>query len=759
MKHALNSRTKKTDIDDLAEKRMVILDQSKLKPNMPAYAYLKRQAGQCGRDCISLVSRGDPKDSSKKKEYKYGHIFVHEDICAGCLNRVKKCPDDAVKVVKLPANLTTDTTHQYGPNTFKLHRLPMPSPGQVLGILGCNGCGKSTACRVLAGQLKPNLGKYDEPPSWQDIIKYYRGSELQNYFTAIVEDRLQVSMKPQLDSDFAKKLQGHKMKDLIDSKVNDKTKKCVNAERVKYIVEEMELEHLMERDCGDLSGGEMQRLAIAMACLPDVNVYIFDEPSSFLDVKQRLAATRLIRSLATYDGVCNSSVNLSGDVASSSAKNKSSANKSRYVIAIEHDLAILDYMSDYVHCMYGEPGFYGVVTKRAGIRNGINNFLAGYLPAENMRFRTEELNFRLHTNQEEAKSKELGLGLQNAKKVGVISYPNMTKTLTSPDQKSSFTLDIAPGEFRDQEVIGMLGQNGMGKTTYMQLLAGLYDKKIEPGVTASAAAAAASKSKETTSGASNSTADTSNNDNSPPANSSGKETPKTEEKPKIEYECEAISLLDKGFSIAYKRQDYAPKFRRYKGTVRDLLERNITASYTDSMFKIFVMRPLNVEELLDLPVSTLSGGELQRVAIVVCLGQPALVYLIDEPSAGLDCEMRVKVAKVIRRWLRDHLRRTTFVIEHDSVMMTALADKMILFSGKAGVHAQASSPIAMAEGFNNFLKELNVTFRRDPCNYRPRINKPESVKDKEQKQAGNYFCFEVEESKERGPTDRDLDED
>merc|ERR1712194_64474 len=123
-------------------------------------------------------------------------------------------------------------------------------------------------------------------------------------------------------------------------------------------------------------------------------------------------------------------------------------------------------------------------------------------------------------------------------------------------------------------------------------------------------------------------------------------------------------------------------------------------------------------------------------------GTPAVVYLLDEPSAGLDCEQRLKVAKVVRRWVRDHLQRTCFVIEHDSVMMTALADRMILFSGQPGVVGHAGSPTGTASAFNAFLKELNVTFRRDPVNHRPRINKAESVKDREQKATGNYYCFD-----------------
>merc|ERR1719333_2009596 len=193
--------------------------------------------------------------------------------------------------------------------------------------------------------------------------------------------------------------------------------------------------------------------------------------------------------------------------------------------------------------------------------------------------------------------------------------------------------------------------------------------------------------------------------------------------------------------MAYKGQDYAPKFRRYSKSVQELLERNVPLVFTDQMFKLLVVKPLAVHDLMDLPVASLSGGELQRLAIVVCLGTPASVYLIDEPSAGLDCEQRVLVATVIKRWVVSHLNRTCFVIEHDAVMMCALADKMILFSGKPGIEAYASTPLPVSEGFNAFLKDLNVTFRRDPTNHRPRINKPESVKDREQKAAGNYYYF------------------
>lgn len=668
------SRTKKSEADEIAEKRMVVLDQSRLKPNMPAYQHLKKIAGACGKECISV-------DRATKR------ITMSDDICLACLNRCKKCPDPtAIKVVKIPASLSTDTTHHYGQNMFKLHRLPMPAPNQVVGILGSNGTGKSTAVKILSGDIKPNLGRIDgSEPTWQEIIKYYRGSDLQNYFVGVLEDKLRVSLKPQMDADYVKPLKGRVVLDVLQEAAGrpDFRESDPKAE---YILKEMELNHLLDRDCGALSGGEVQRLAISRCCLKAADVYIFDEPSSFLDVRQRLAATRLIRSLA-HDHVADPS----GGV------------QRRYVLAIEHDLAMLDYMSDVVQCLYGEPGMYGVVTKRTGTRNGINQFLSGYIAAENMRFRKEELSFKLSVNKEEEKA--LGMGMtenisEQDKKLtlfGEVDYPDMTKVLKSEISSSTFTLHVAASSLRKSEIVGMLGENGTGKTTYMEILGGFHDKK------------------------------------------------KADAEEATDFDSEPISLLGLGCSIAYKLQNYAPKYRRYTGTVKQLLERNITAAFFDTMFKMLVLRPLGMEELLEYPVNCLSGGELQRLAIVVCLGTPATVYLFDEPSAGLDCEQRVKVSKVLRRWVKDHLQRTAFLIEHDAVMATACADRVVLFTGTPGVEAWASPAMSLSEGFNSFLKGLKVTFRRDPVNHRPRLNKPDSVKDRDQRGSGNFYCFDEDD--------------
>lgn len=173
-----------------------------------------------------------------------------------------------------------------------------------------------------------------------------------------------------------------------------------------HAVEQLELTKVLERQVGQLSGGELQRFIIGLTCVQNVDVYMFDEPSSYLDVKQRLNAARMIRSMVADH---------------------------KYVICVEHDLSILDYLSDFICCLYGNPGAYGVVTLPFSVREGINVFLAGYIPTEQMRFREYELSFRVSADldrqeqereltPEEIKEKER-LRMTN------YVYPDMTKTL------------------------------------------------------------------------------------------------------------------------------------------------------------------------------------------------------------------------------------------------------------------------------------------------------------------------------------------
>ena len=641
--------------------RMLLLDQEKCKPNMPAHTYLKKYAGMCGGECIQV---------------KNDVCIILETACLACLNRAKHCPGEAVKIINLPHNLETNITHKYGINSFKMHGLPTPRAGSVLGLLGSNGIGKSTALRVLAGKLKPNLGRVKDPPDWMEIHNYYRGSDLQNYFTRMLEDDLKVVIKPQLDTDFVRLLAGKKVRDVLE--------KCDERGILESMADKLDLSHLLERDVKQLSGGEMQRFAICCAVVRDADVYMFDEASSFLDVRQRMTVTEVIRDLCF----------------NAKDEQEGKPNASKYVVVVEHDLAVLDYMSDYVCCLYGSPGGYGVVTKIASVRNGINNFLAGYIPAENMRFRAEELTFQV--SGAEAADQIASEGAAGKSKLGTVSWPGMSKTLVN-EAGSKFTLHVAKGSFRGGEIVGLLGENGCGKTTFMELLAGHFDEERQ--------------------GAKPTTA-----------------VDVTDQDGDVEGEHSLANL-----GISYKKQNYATGLRKFNGTVQELLEKKCQAVCADRLFRLLVLKPRQMEALEKLQVKHLSGGELQRVAITICLGTPATVFLLDEPSAGLDCEQRVVASKVIRRWIISHLQKTAFVVEHDFVMASALSDRVIVYTGEPGVECTANTPQGLQDGFNDFLKQLDVTFRRDPANFRPRVNKKNSSKDREQKAAGTYFIFDADE--------------
>jgi len=378
-------------------------------------------------------------------------------------------------------------------------------------------------------------------------------------------------------------------------------------------------------------------------------VYMFDEPSSYLDVRQRINAARVIRGLVKVDN---------------------------FTIVVEHDLAVLDYLSDFVCCLWGQPGGYGVVTMPFSVREGINIFLDGFIPTENLRFREVSLSFKV-TEDTDDRGKD---------RMQKTDYGNLTKYM------GDFRLDVKPGSFSDSEIIVMLGQNGTGKTTFIRMLAGLLKADKVKGA-------------------------------EPILDENGDEV-----------EDEPLPVLN----VSYKPQTISAKF---EGTVHELFMMKIRDAYIHPQFVSDVTKPMLIEPIKDQCVQHLSGGELQRVALTLALGKPADIFLIDEPSAYLDVEQRIVAARVLKRFIL-HAKKTAFIVEHDFIMATYLADRVIVYEGEPGVHCIATKPMSLLEGMNKFLTILEITFRRDPTNFRPRINKSESQKDREQKLTGNYFVLE-----------------
>jgi ATP-binding cassette subfamily E protein 1 len=554
---------------------------------------------------------------------------ISESLCSGCGICVKKCPFKAINIVNLPDELEADCSHRFSENSFKLFRLPMPSAGTVLGLLGQNGIGKSTTLKVFSGDIKPNLGRYENPPEWSEIIQYYRGSSLQDYFQKMSEKKIKVSSKPQYVDKIPKAVTG---------KAGDLLERVDERKILDLLADELELRKIWDRPLEVLSGGELQRVAVAAALSRDADVYLFDEPSSYLDVKQRLTVARAIRSLKEQQ---------------------------KTILVAEHDLAIIDYLSDQICVFYGEPGVYGVVSHVHGVRTGINIYLQGYIPDENIMFRKESIVF-----QERPPTAGMNINAP------LLKWDTFEKTF------KGFKLKAEPGEIRSGEIVGILGPNGIGKTTFVKILAGIEE---------------------------------------------------TDDKRK---------LAD--LTVSYKPQYIAPD---YPGTVQELLMSVAKENFTSSWYKTEIAQPLRLQMLMDRNVMELSGGELQKVAIAACLSRKTDLFLLDEPSAYLDVEERLNVAKTLRRVVEAH-GIPAFVVEHDVVTQDFIADRLMVFNGEPGVSGTANTPTSLRQGMNIFLKEMNITFRRDPTTLRPRVNKEDSQMDKFQKDIGEYYYTKIVKTEE-----------
>lgn len=557
-----------------------------------------------GAECVVFGERGKP--------------VISETLCQGCGICVNKCQFKAIKIIGLADELKEEIVHRYGENAFRLYRLPVPKKGLVTGILGPNGIGKSTAIRMLSGAEIPNLGNYENPPTKEEVLKHFAGTEIHDYLQNVYDGKIKTAIKPQYVDKLPQSVKGV-VRDLL-SKVEERMTMDDAAKL-------FDLEEVMDRELDKLSGGELQRLAMAATVMKDADVYYFDEPTSYLDIYQRVKMARIIKDLSV----------------------------DKQVVVIEHDLAILDFLADNVHLVYGSEGAYGVFTLARQVRTAINAYLDGYLPEENIRFRDRPIEFEASPPREDWQTAD------------IISFDKLSKDF------GEFRMDITGGSVKIGESVGIVGPNATGKTTFVKILAGAIE------------------------------ADS--------------------------------GTLDGKVKVSYKPQYISADF---DGTVQDLLLMKNYETITSGFFTGEVIEPLGIKFLMDKKVSRLSGGELQRVAITMCLSNEAEMYLFDEPSAYLDSNQRMVAAKTIRRMM-EKTGRSAMIVDHDVYFLDMVSDSLMVFGGEPGHHGIGDGPYDMREGMNRFLSAVDITFRRDADTHRPRINKPDSRLDREQKSNGEYY--------------------
>ena len=579
------------------KKRIAVIHKDKCNPQgCGNYLCAKLcPVNRTGEDCIK---EGD--------EYS-NKAVIDEILCTGCGICPTRCPYGAIEIINLPAELEKEPVHRFDKNSFALYSLPTPVNGKITGLLGRNGMGKSTAFKILGGLQMANLGNYEEKADVRKLFEYFKGTQMLAHLERLEKGEVTLSYKPQ-------------QVEFIPRQFDGTVKELFKSESAKKMLKQLDIEHTWDRDVKHISGGELQRVAIAAAALKKATLTLYDEPSSYLDIKQRINVSKFIRE-------------------------HSSENTATMII--EHDLIILDYMTDVLNIMYGHPGVYGIVSGVKSVREGINSYLDGYLKEENTRIRTAPLKFE-----------------QSVERVTAFPQP-VLEWSELQFAVGEFNLSVHKGALNKNEIIGILGENGIGKTTFVKMLAG-----------------------------------------------------------------EVESDLDQQLNVAYKPQylDYANN----ETLVAEFLSRAI------EHYEASIVKPLNLETLYGRQLNQLSGGELQRVVIAKTLAENADLFLLDEPSAYLDVEQRIAIGKVIKRVAADR-ELTIMVVDHDLMFMDFLSDKIMVFEGTPGQHGEATGPWKKQDGMNKFLENLNITLRRDMHSHRPRINKQNSVKDRDQRSANKWY--------------------
>lgn len=636
--------------------KLAVIHKEKCKPMVCGHECKKycpvekKEADSCVT--IGAISSGASSKEGTNVQSSSGKARIDENTCVGCAICVKRCPFGAIDIINLPSVKEEDMVHRYGENGFALYGLPTPKEGSVLGLLGRNGIGKSTAVKILAGTERLNLGKKEA--SDEDVKEFFKGNEILRYFENL--NKKKISYKPQNLSQLSIDIG---VLDLLEKRVSSVAPRGVSSAQmasantdkvgnIKKLAERLGVSHVLGNKMNKLSGGELQKVAILAASLGDTasndkaqegHIYFFDEPLAFLDIGERLRVSDYLKEIS----------------------------KDRTLVVVEHDLLILDYLTDYLNIFYGGQGAFGTVSGVKSSKVGVNAYLHGFLKEENLRIRDKALSFNFSKNPAMSGHK-------------IAEWPAFDLKF-----ESGFELKVGKGEIHENHVIGILGKNGTGKTTFVKALAGEIDVDV--------GAARGIPSKEGT---------------------------------KVPF---SSGKLDLSLDISYKPQYL---FTESEEVVKEIMFKEKINKKLASVFNLGVLAGKKIKEL--------SGGELQRFSVARCLAKDADVYLIDEPSAYLDVEERISVAKAIKDIMVER-EKTAFVVDHDLLLVSYLADSVINFSGVSGKSGEASEIRSFEDGISELLKSLDVTLRKEKDSGRPRINKRGSVLDREQKEQGKWVML------------------
>ncbi|MEM0143225.1 MAG: ribosome biogenesis/translation initiation ATPase RLI [Candidatus Parvarchaeum sp.] len=568
-------------------------------------AVIKESECEAPDNCNYICAEVCPRVRQGAKETVYakenGKAAITESLCISCGICVKRCPFDAIRIINLPDEMAKDITFQYGINTFRTFNIATPIENKVVGLIGRNGIGKTTNIKLISNELAPNFGDFKKQYSHEEIIKQFRGKDIQPYLTKLYSNNLKIAKKAQSFTQAGK------------------VRNIVKTNRFNLVSED-----ILDRDAETLSGGEAQIVEIAKTLDEPADVYIFDEPMNYLDINARINVATKIKE----------------------------AIENKTVVVVEHDLVMLDYLTEFIQVLYGSESNYGIASHIMPSRNGINAYLEGYLQTENVRFRDYSIKIKKT--------------LPPVTNEPFISWPEFVVNL------KNFRLDTKGGKLYKGDIIGIIGENGIGKSTFIKALAGLTETDI--------------------------------------------------------------GRLDLGIKISYKPQVLKPADM----LVSDALL-SVNPEYEKDMGVLSAISKLGINKLINKNMNVLSGGELQKLAIITTLMKPADIYLIDEPSANLDIEDRLECMNIISSFISSR-NKCAIIVDHDLAFLDSTCPKCILFNGKKGVNGMTDQIESTSKAINNFLKNIDVTIRRDKDSGRPRINQKGSRLDTEQKAANRYFA-------------------